>query len=507
MRVLVVSNLFPPAAIGGYEIGASWLCRELARRGHTVTVCSASRYLWAHTTHVDDVPCVAPGDLPWIDAGTAMFGFDLPRLLDGGYAPVFDDARLGAHEALIGSPPKRVALRDAARAAAPDAVLLFNPAGLLLPVLHEIQDALPDPVRTVAYVSDDWPLRWPAAHPLAELLSPRCAAERPSLAPLIALLHESGLQEGIRAPILDDVLFCSEFLRRTVGEAAVGGVPTRVVHWGLPAVSSRPAAPATAWDSDAALDLAFCGQVLHHKGLAQLLQALPHTRRPHRLVVIGDQTSDYGVLCQRLVEAHGLDDRVRFAGKLDPEATWQALHAQAQVLVVPSLQLAGSFEEPFSIAVLQGMALGCVVLASATDGTPEAIDDGRTGQLCDVTDPITLAGAIDAIDQDRGLAARISAAARARAADAFTIEHMTDLDQARLAGSADAADRRVRVTVTMLVRDATRDPANSGCVRVVRQVARELAERSDVDLRVRVWDPASVALRTLAPAEAEMLGR
>ena len=169
MRVLVVSNLFPPAAIDGYEIGASWLCRELARRGHTVTVCSASRYLWAHTTHVDDVPCVAPGDLPWIDAGTAMFGFDLPRLLDGGYAPVFDDARLGAHEALIGSPPKRVALRDAARAAAPDAVLLFNPAGLLLPVLHEVQDALPDPVRTVAYVSDDWPLRWPAAQSVGRI--------------------------------------------------------------------------------------------------------------------------------------------------------------------------------------------------------------------------------------------------------------------------------------------------------------------------------------------------
>ena len=72
MRVLAVSNLFPPAFVGGYELGASWVCRELARRGHEVTICTASRLLWAHVNHYQDIPCPPPTDLPCLDAGLAV---------------------------------------------------------------------------------------------------------------------------------------------------------------------------------------------------------------------------------------------------------------------------------------------------------------------------------------------------------------------------------------------------------------------------------------------------
>jgi hypothetical protein len=155
MRILAISNLFPPATLGGYEVGASWVCRELARRGHEVAVCSASRYLWAYTSHFADVSCPPPGDFRWIDAGTALFGADVPRLLDRGYAPAFDRLVLAVHESLVAAPGVVQQVRDEVRAFAPDAILLFNPAGLLVSAWHEVQQALDARVPTFAYVSDD----------------------------------------------------------------------------------------------------------------------------------------------------------------------------------------------------------------------------------------------------------------------------------------------------------------------------------------------------------------
>ena len=40
MHVAVVNNLYPPIMAGGAELVVAWLCEELARRGHRVTVIS-----------------------------------------------------------------------------------------------------------------------------------------------------------------------------------------------------------------------------------------------------------------------------------------------------------------------------------------------------------------------------------------------------------------------------------------------------------------------------------
>src|SRR5437660_9548486 len=41
MRIAVLSNLYPPLVLGGYEVGAAQVVAELRRRGHEVLVLSA----------------------------------------------------------------------------------------------------------------------------------------------------------------------------------------------------------------------------------------------------------------------------------------------------------------------------------------------------------------------------------------------------------------------------------------------------------------------------------
>jgi hypothetical protein len=47
MKFLVISNLFPPCYLGGYEIGASWVCQGLKDQGHQVAVMTCRQLIHA----------------------------------------------------------------------------------------------------------------------------------------------------------------------------------------------------------------------------------------------------------------------------------------------------------------------------------------------------------------------------------------------------------------------------------------------------------------------------
>jgi glycosyltransferase involved in cell wall biosynthesis len=75
---------------------------------------------------------------------------------------------------------------------------------------------------------------------------------------------------------------------------------------------------------------------------------------------------------------------------------------------------------PFS--VLEAMAAGLPIVASRVGGVPEQIADGETGLLVEPGDADELAAALTRLTQDADLRARIGAAARTRAEQAFDLE-------------------------------------------------------------------------------------
>jgi len=137
------------------------------------------------------------------------------------------------------------------------------------------------------------------------------------------------------------------------------------------------------------------------------------------LLVVGD-----GVDRERLEQQAregGLAERVRFAGS-KPHGAMAAYYAAADLIAVPSVPVAG-VEEATSIAVLEGMASGRPVVASAIGGLKELIASGRNGILVPPNDPPALARALQ---EALGQVARLGAAAR---------------DDVRRDHSADAAAR------------------------------------------------------------------
>ncbi len=91
------------------------------------------------------------------------------------------------------------------------------------------------------------------------------------------------------------------------------------------------------------------------------------------------------------------------------------------LLGTADLFLLTSHWEGFPLAVLEAMAAGVPVVATAVDGTPEAVEDGVMGFLAAVGDVDSLATQVVRLLADASLRARIGAAARARVLDRFTL--------------------------------------------------------------------------------------
>ena len=81
--------------------------------------------------------------------------------------------------------------------------------------------------------------------------------------------------------------------------------------------------------------------------------------------------------------------------------------------------------EGLGSAALLAMSYGVPVLASVTGGLPEIVEPGVTGLLTP-NDPAAIAERMRLIQEDRGLAMRLSRNARAAVERRFTVAHMVD---------------------------------------------------------------------------------
>jgi glycosyltransferase involved in cell wall biosynthesis len=114
---------------------------------------------------------------------------------------------------------------------------------------------------------------------------------------------------------------------------------------------------------------------------------------------------------------------VHFLGRLDGLAL-KALHRAATGFVLTS------HLEGLGTAVIDAMAAGIPVVATAAGGIPELIEDGRTGWLCPIRDDAAVALAMRQVmtgitDGAAEVTTRI-AAARARVLQGFTLDAMVE---------------------------------------------------------------------------------
>lgn len=162
------------------------------------------------------------------------------------------------------------------------------------------------------------------------------------------------------------------------------------------------------------------------KGLVDLLDAaaLLRARWPQLAVVlVGDAPagSRHGAELRRRAARLGLGGNVHFCGYRPRAAD---LSAAFDIHVTPSLA------EPFGLATLEAMAQGRPVVATASGGSPELVDDGVEGFLVPPGDPARLAGRLDCLLDSPGLRREMGRRGRSRAERDFSLDLMVERTEA-----------------------------------------------------------------------------
>jgi glycosyltransferase involved in cell wall biosynthesis len=147
--------------------------------------------------------------------------------------------------------------------------------------------------------------------------------------------------------------------------------------------------------------LAFAGRLGPQKALGVALEAVAAV--PDVTLIVAGDGPDRAALEARAIEL-GLEGRSRFLGSVSRDQVLRLFGAaDASVL--------SSAWENFPHTVVEALAVGCPVIATAVGGVPEVIRDGENGLLVPPNDVAALAVAIRRFFEDGALRQRLAEAA------------------------------------------------------------------------------------------------
>ncbi len=158
------------------------------------------------------------------------------------------------------------------------------------------------------------------------------------------------------------------------------------------------------------------GRLDKQKGFSTLIEAMARLKQTDlRCVILGEGPERSHL--EALIRKHELEKHVRLYGERPDIAGWLSAF---DIACLPSLW------EGLPNSLLEAMALGLPVIASAVDGVPEVVENGKTGALVPPASPAALAKALKELAENPERRAALGAAAHAAILEKFTLRRMMD---------------------------------------------------------------------------------
>ncbi len=388
MRILFVSNLYPPLYDGGYELACRGVAEALEARGHEVSVLTS----WRGLSGPQSQARVHRLLFPW-----------------GWFYPT----RRNPLPNLFALWAERPAVSRILAEVNPDVVYLWNMGNILITAALTVQQAK---IRTLYHISDEW-LR--QGKPWTGTWVPW---QR------LFLRH----RQGYDLLDLDEGIFASEYLRQALAACGRSFRHSAIVYHGVDVARFSPPVDHSGSDQ---IRLLYIGRLCEEKGLHVLIEALAHLRDRNRgsafhLTVVGGGSMAYRNRIDGLVTEKQLNTRVTFLGPVSAEQV-PGHYRRHDVFVLPAI-----WNEPFSISLLEAMASGLAVIGTPTGGTPEILVHGVNALMVPPGDPAAIGDAVDRLARDRHLLLKLRQAARETVRQRFTFQQTVEGIEALLTGAA-----------------------------------------------------------------------
>lgn len=162
----------------------------------------------------------------------------------------------------------------------------------------------------------------------------------------------------------------------------------------------------------------FLSNLLIDKGVLTLLDACKQLKEQgyvFQCVFVGGETADMNAECfKRECEQRGITDCVTYHGRKYGEEKL-TFFQQADIFVLPT------FNECFPLVLLEAMEQSLPCISSAIGGTPEIVDEGKTGFLVPCRKVQPLAERIGLLLKDETLRKQLGKAGRAKFEREYTL--------------------------------------------------------------------------------------
>ena len=402
LRVLAITNFYPPHHYGGYEQNLADTVAAFRRAGHEVAVLASTVR----------VPNVVDEEDPSVRRLLRMY---------------WDD-----HVLLSPSPFERLRIEKANHRSVldaldwhrPDVVSVWNVGGMSLGPLRTIASR---GIPLVYVVEDEWPIYGPKLDAWT-----RAWARRPRTARVVARITGVPTDPGDLGAT-GPFCFISESTERHCREGSPFHFDmSAVVHAGISTVDFPLMPPdEKPWQ----WRLAYVGRIDDRKGIrfaVAALTALP-AQATLRVHGIGDDRHRHEL--EQLARDLSVDDRITWSSSGRSEVA--TVYRDADVVLFPV-----TWHEPFGFVPLEAMACATPVIATGTGGSGEFLFDEWNCLLSEPGDSAALADAVRRLAVDADLRQRLVRAGLATAA-ALTVDRMTEtLEQWHLAAARRFRDGR-----------------------------------------------------------------
>ena len=380
MKILVVSNLFPPHYVGGYELRCEVAVKALRARGHTVQVLTSNHGVTG-----------AP-------AGGAENGVSRTLRIHGFFGHPWLNIRGLRDLELLNN---RV-LREAIASFKPEVVHVWNLGGLSKSLCLTLQQL---GVPTVYDVSDHWIARSLVADVWLDWWN------RPNPSLPARLLRTGWTLTGARSrwsqiaptnPVTEirfaRIYFCSAALRDLTAAKGYAVQHGEVIYCpvdtqrftGEPIPASRPLRK-----------LLYVGRLAEDKGVMTALKAMAAVKGKFagELHIYGKGEADYTAQLKSFVEERRLPVSFHTASATEMPAVYRAHDA---------LVFTSEWEEPFALTPLEAMASGLPVIGTMTGGSKELFRHGENALTYTAGNADELAQRIQQLDADPAARARMA---------------------------------------------------------------------------------------------------
>ena len=383
MKIMIISNLYPPYVLGGYEILCEQVVERLKTKGHTCLILTSDHQSDTSTGHIERSLTL--------------------------YRPFSESAGFERKRRSVTAKINRKKTREAIRRIEPDVIFIWS----LLRLTPGPARAAEESEIPVFYTFNDENIAGFARHPFS--------------------LHPRGFYHWFMDSFITPEITVSDLsfehttcISNVTKQNIISkGVPIHnslIIHQGIPIdkFPLREKAPGTVSDP---IRILYAGQLHPYKGVHTIIDALGTlSKEPElpdvTLTIAGTGPDSYLAELEKHSGRAGIQPDL--IGRI-PHDQMPALYRDHDIFVFPSI-----WQEPFGLTHLEAMASGLPVVSTVNGGQGEFLTHDENCLAFRPDDPQELAEALKRLLTDEQLRRKLAIAGRETVERGFTFSRYVD---------------------------------------------------------------------------------